>query len=84
MAAVIIGFSIDFLPIWLHLPLALLFGAIFGALYAAIAGWLKATTGAHEVISTNMLKLIALRLLDYLLMLPILQKDHFKHPKESG
>ena len=30
IATVIIGFSIDFLPIWIHLPLALLFGAIFG------------------------------------------------------
>ena len=80
MAAVIIGFSIDFLPIWLHLPLALLFGAIFGALYAAIAGWLKATTGAHEVISTIMLNLIALRLLDYFLRLPVIQKEGRNDP----
>ena len=80
IATVIIGFSIDFLPIWLHLPLALLFGAIFGALYAAIAGWLKASTGAHEVISTIMLNLIALRLLDYLLRLPIIQKEGRNDP----
>jgi len=80
IATVIIGFSIDFLPIWLHLPIALLFGAIFGALYAAIAGWLKASTGAHEVISTIMLNLIALRLLDYLLRLPIIQKEGRNDP----
>ena len=80
IATVIIGFSIDFLPIWIHLPLALIFGAIFGALYAAIAGWLKATTGAHEVISTIMLNLIALRLLDYLLRLPIIQKEGRNDP----
>ena len=34
MAAVIVGFSIEFLPIWLHLPLALSVGALAGALYA--------------------------------------------------
>ena len=54
MATVIVGFSIDFLPIWLHLPLALSVGALAGALYASIAGWLKVSTGAHEVISTIM------------------------------
>ena len=74
MAAAIVGFSIDFLPIWIHLPLALSIGALFGAMYAAIAGWLKASTGAHEVISTIMLNLIALRLLDYMLRSPLIQK----------
>ena len=80
LAAVIVGFSIDFLPIWIHLPLALSIGALFGALYAAIAGWLKAYTGAHEVISTIMLNLIALRLLDYVLRSPIIQKEGRNDP----
>ena len=80
LATVIVGFSIDFLPIWIHLPLALSIGALFGALYAAIAGWLKAYTGAHEVISTIMLNLIALRLLDYVLRSPIIQKEGRNDP----
>ncbi len=45
-----------------------------GALWAAIAGWLKAATGAHEVILTIMLNLIAYRLVDYLLRNPPIQK----------
>ena len=80
LATVIVAFSIDFLPIWIHLPLALSIGALFGALYAAIAGWLKAYTGAHEVISTIMLNLIALRLLDYVLRSPIIQKEGRNDP----
>jgi simple sugar transport system permease protein len=58
----------------LHLPLALVAGAVGGALYASIAGWLRAATGAHEVISTIMLNLISYRLIDYLLRLPAIQK----------
>ena len=46
----------------------------FGGIYAAIAGFLRAATGAHEVISTIMLNLISFRLLDYLLRQPFIQK----------
>jgi simple sugar transport system permease protein len=74
MAAVFVGFSLTGLPIYLHLPAALLAGVIVGALWAAIAGWLKAATGAHEVITTIMLNLIAFRLTDYLLRHPPMQK----------
>jgi simple sugar transport system permease protein len=74
MAAVIVGFSFPDLPMMLHLPLALVAGAVGGALYASIAGWLRAATGAHEVISTIMLNLISYRLIDYLLRLPAIQK----------
>jgi simple sugar transport system permease protein len=75
MAAVIAGFALPGLPAAIHLPLALLAGALAGALYASIAGWLRAATGAHEVISTIMLNLISYRLLDYLLRMPAIQKE---------
>jgi simple sugar transport system permease protein len=39
--------------------LAMLAGALMGALWAGIAGFLKATVGAHEVITTIMLNWIA-------------------------
>ena len=74
MAAVIFGFSFPGVPFVLLLPLCLLAGALAGALYASIAGWLRAATGAHEVISTIMLNLIAYRLVDYMLRLPAIQK----------
>ncbi|MEZ5799383.1 MAG: ABC transporter permease [Nitratireductor sp.] len=75
VAAVVVGFSFAGMPPIIHVPLALLAGAVAGALWASIAGWLRAATGAHEVIITIMLNLIAMRLLDYLLRNPPIQKE---------
>jgi ABC-type uncharacterized transport system permease subunit len=55
----------------IHLPLTILAGAIAGGLWAAIAGVLKAKTGAHEVITTIMLNYVMLRLSDWLLCGPL-------------
>ncbi|WP_349362967.1 MAG: ABC transporter permease [Roseitalea porphyridii] len=75
LVAVMVGFSFSGLLWALHLPLALLAGAIAGALYASIAGALRAYTGAHEVISTIMLNLISYRILDYALRQPFIQRE---------
>lgn len=80
MAAVIAGFSLDGLPMVVHVPLVLMIGALAGGLYAAIAGWLRAATGAHEVISTIMLNLISYRLVDYLLRLDFIQREGRSDP----
>ncbi|TGO06207.1 ABC transporter permease [Serinibacter arcticus] len=53
-----IGFGLDLPPV-VHLVLALIGGAVGGAFWAAIAGVLKARTGAHEVIVTIMLNNVA-------------------------
>ncbi len=74
LATVIVAFSLTGLPLYLHLPLALLAGMCVGGLYGGFAGLLRAGTGAHEVISTIMLNLIAIRLLDWLLRQPFIQK----------
>jgi simple sugar transport system permease protein len=42
-----------------HVMLAIVLAAVAGACWAAIAGFLKATVGAHEVITTIMLNWIA-------------------------
>jgi len=67
LASVYVGYAITGLPWFLHLPLALLAGIAAGALWGAIPGYLKARTGAHEVINTIMMNYIAFRLTDYLL-----------------
>ncbi|MGC9467769.1 MAG: ABC transporter permease [Anaerolineae bacterium] len=67
LTSVFIGYSIVGLPQLIHLPLALLAGVIGGALWASIAGYLKASTGAHEVINTIMLNYIAFRLAEFML-----------------
>ncbi len=84
MAAVAVGFSFAGLPIYIHLPLALLAGILAGAIWAAIPGWLKAATGAHEVITTIMLNLSALQLTYYLLRNPPMQKPGRHDPVSAS
>ncbi|HVM69664.1 MAG TPA: ABC transporter permease [Gaiellaceae bacterium] len=57
--AVWIGAELPDLPGLLHIVLAVVVGTLVGAAWAGIAGILKATVGAHEVISTIMLNWIA-------------------------
>jgi ABC-type uncharacterized transport system permease subunit len=61
-----IGFGVDGLPAVIHIPLALLGGAIAGGIFGAIPGLLKTTTGANEVITTIMLNYIAINITDFL------------------
>jgi len=44
---------------WLHILIVVVLATLAGGAWAGIAGFLKATTGAHEVISTIMLNWIA-------------------------
>lgn len=75
LASVYVGYSITGLPWYLHLPLAMLAGILGGALWGAIPGFLKARTGAHEVINTIMMNYIAFRLTDHLLSGPMARPD---------
>ena len=61
-----VGFAWN-LPSGIHLIVALLAGMLGGALWGGVVGWLKARTGAHEVITTIMMNYVALQLLSYLL-----------------
>jgi len=69
-----VGFTWD-LPSPLHITLAVVAGFLGGAAWGFIAGFLKARTGAHEVITTIMLNYIAYYLLDY-----ALRSDSFLRP----
>ena len=59
-AAVYVGSSLDGMPALLHIVLAIAAACAAGAMWAGIAGLLKATTGANEVISTIMLNYTAI------------------------
>lgn len=74
MTALWVGFVMSG-PGWLQVPLAVLAGAIGGALYGGIAGFLKARTGAHEVITTIMLNSIASFLVLWLLKTTTFQRE---------
>lgn len=79
MAAIWVGLHIN-LPIYLHIPLALLAAILGGAAWAGISGFLKARTGAHEVITTIMLNFIALFLVEFLLKTPAFQEPGRNNP----
>lgn len=75
--SVFVGYSLTGLPAIIHIPLALLAGALGGAIWGFIPGWLKAKTGGHEVINTIMMNYIAFRLSDWLLNGPMQRPDSF-------
>ena len=70
LAAAWAGVSLAGLPAVILVPLTLLAGAIGGFLWGIIPGYLKARTGAHEVITTIMLNYIAAQIAGFLLTGP--------------
>ena len=77
LAATFVGYSLTGLPLFVHMPLAFMAGAVGGALWGFIPGFLKARTGAHEVINTIMMNYIAFRLSDWLLTGLMKRPDSF-------
>jgi simple sugar transport system permease protein len=71
LTSVFVGYSVTGLPAILHIPLALGAGALGGALWGFVPGFLKARVGAHEVINTIMMNYIAFRLSEWLLNGPM-------------
>jgi len=69
-----VGFTLH-LPIVLHVIVAVLGGLLGGAVWGGLVGWLKARTGAHEVITTIMLNYVAVNLLGYLLTVSWFQRQ---------
>lgn len=59
------------IPPLLHVLICVISGALAGGLWGGIPGWLKARTGAHEVIITIMMNYIALQLVSFLLNGPL-------------
>ncbi|HEX5860382.1 MAG TPA: ABC transporter permease [Nocardioides sp.] len=73
-----VGFGLD-LPIVLHFLLALIGAVVAAGVWGGIAGFLKARTGAHEVITTIMLNYVGRFLLLY-----FLAKEAFQRPGEDN
>ncbi len=75
LAGVFVAYSIHGLPPAIEIGLSLLAAMVAGFVYAGIAGFLKAQTGAHEVITTIMLNYVAFLIANYLVTTPGLMKD---------
>ena len=71
------GFTFKGLPPIVHVPLALGTGILAGGLWGLIPGFIKAKTGASEVINTIMMNYIAFAFVQYLIAHP------FQDPVQS-
>lgn len=74
--AVAVGLAVGSLPQIVALPLALAAGALAGAAWAGIAGWLKLRFGVLEVISTLMLNFVATYVVSWLVRGPLQEPTH--------
>jgi simple sugar transport system permease protein len=70
LAAALVGISLNNWPVFIHLPLALLAGALAGGVWSFIPAVLKVKLGAHEVITTMMLSYVAFYMTSYLVNYP--------------
>ena len=79
MTALYLGFTLD-LPGPILVPTVLVGSMIGGGLWAGFAGWLRAKSGAHEVITTIMLNFIAAFLVQWLLKTSVFQEPGRSDP----
>lgn len=77
-----VGLHVE-LPAFLHIPLALIAAIIGGGLWGGLAGFLKARTGAHEVITTIMLNFIAAFFVLYVLKTSLFQEEGSNLPQSA-
>jgi general nucleoside transport system permease protein len=71
LASVYVGYAVKGIAFPLHLMLAVVAGSLAGAIWGAIPGFLKARTGAHEVIVTIMLNYVAIQMTSFLVSGPM-------------
>lgn len=83
IAATYVGIYVN-APAIIHIPLAILAGLAGGMVWGGIAGFLKARTGAHEVITTIMGNFIALFLVQWLLTTSVLQDPGRNNPQSAA
>jgi len=71
LGAVTAGIVLADAPSFIAVPIALIAGLLAGAAYGFIPGWLKAFTGAHEVVVTIMLNFVAIQIISWAVSGPL-------------
>ncbi|MEK7356876.1 MAG: ABC transporter permease [Bdellovibrionota bacterium] len=59
LAMAIVGISLSGLPAVVAIPVAFVVAFVVGGLWGALAGWMKAKRGCHEVLTTILLNFVA-------------------------
>lgn len=67
LVGTVVGYAVE-LPPAIHLPVALLSGALGGAIWAIIPAIMRQKLGISEIVSTIMTNFVAIQLRDYLLL----------------
>jgi ABC-type uncharacterized transport system permease subunit len=75
LASTATALALPDLPRPLLVPLVLLTGAVGGAIWGAIPGSLKAYFNVNEILSTIMLNIVAVQIMNYLLSGPLVDKS---------
>ncbi len=78
IASTAVALALPGLPRIYLLPLVLMAGALAGALWGGIAGWLRARLQVNEILSTVMLNYIAAQIYTYLLRGPMLDPNELE------
>jgi ABC-type uncharacterized transport system permease subunit len=71
LAATIVAVAMNDASPVVAIPLALLAGMAGGLLWGFVPGFLKAFTGAHEVVTTIMLNFVAIQIVSYIIAGPL-------------
>lgn len=72
LLSVAVALSVPDLPAIVLIPLTMLAGIVGGGVWGGIPGVLKAYAGVNEILSTIMLNLVAVQILNYLLTGPMI------------
>lgn len=75
LAATAFGLALPAAPGFIVVPLALVVGALGGAFWGGLAGWLKARFNVNEILSTVMMNVIAVQLMNFLLRGPLIDPN---------
>lgn len=71
LGATLAGLFLPAMPAWIHLPVCVISGFLFGAAWGALAGFFKGRLGANEIIITIMMNYLAMYFVGYLVTGPL-------------
>lgn len=77
IATTMVGTSFAFLPSYVHVPLAILVGALVGGLWALLPGLLRAYKGFNEIVITMLLNYISILMVSYFVQGPIKEPGQY-------
>lgn len=75
LSSLALGLTFPNAPGIIMIPVALLVGFIFGGIWGGIPGYLKARFNVNEILSTIMLNVIAVQLMNLLLRGPLIEQN---------